>query len=132
MGISSLDSAAPLSSAPASEGAAELRALKDAVKTSFPGFTAGNDVCAASGPQIDATVTGLAGKQPLDTTLTALIAAARAGSLVALRTKSYASGTGFDGDCTLSVANGLPLKGQNTFEFTATANDDNRVATLNS
>jgi hypothetical protein len=59
-----------------------------------------------------------------DTNLTALIAAARAGTAVALRTKSYASGTGFDGDCTLSVTHEMTLKGQSKYNFTATATDD--------
>lgn len=59
-----------------------------------------------------------------DTTLTALLAAARTGAAVALRTKSYASGTGFDGDCTLGVTHEMTLKGQSKFNFTAEATDD--------
>jgi hypothetical protein len=67
-----------------------------------------------------------------DTTLVALLAAQRTGAAVALRTKSYSSGLGYDGDCTLSVKNGMPLKGQNTFEFTATPTDSSgRAPQLN-
>lgn len=58
-----------------------------------------------------------------DTALTALIAAARAGAAVAIRTKSYASGLGFDGDCTLSVSHEKTLKGASKFNFTATPTD---------
>lgn len=71
--------------------------------------------------------------KPADTTLAALIAAARTGAAVALRTKAYSSGTGFDGDCTLQVSAGMPLKGISTFEFTAEATDDEgRTPLLNS
>jgi hypothetical protein len=59
-----------------------------------------------------------------DTTLTALLAAARTGAAVALRTKSYSSGLGFDGDCTLGVTHEMTLKGQSKFNFTAEATDD--------
>jgi hypothetical protein len=59
-----------------------------------------------------------------DTTLTALLAAARTGAAVALRTKSYTSGLGFDGDCTLGVTHEMTLKGQSKFNFTAEATDD--------
>lgn len=59
-----------------------------------------------------------------DTTLTALVAAARTGAAVALRTKSYASGLGFDGDCELGVTHEMTLAGQSKFNFTATAVDD--------
>lgn len=59
-----------------------------------------------------------------DATLTALLAAQRTGAAVALRTKSYASGTGFDGDVTLSVTHEMTLKGQSKFNFTAEPTDD--------
>lgn len=59
-----------------------------------------------------------------DTALFALIAAARTGAAVALRTRSYASGLGFDGDCTLTVKHGMTLKGQSKFDFEATPTDD--------
>lgn len=79
------------------------------------------------------TITWRMLNKPADTTLAALIAAARAGTAVALRTKSYSSGTGFDGDCTVSVNHGAPLKGEQTFEFVATATDDEgRTPLLNS
>lgn len=59
-----------------------------------------------------------------DTVLTALLAAARTGAAVALRTKSFASGTGFDGDCTLGVTHEMTLKGESKYNFTAEATDD--------
>ena len=62
--------------------------------------------------------------KPADTVLTALRAASATGAAVALRTKDSAAGKGFDGDCTLSVKNGMPLKGMATFEFTAEPTDD--------
>jgi hypothetical protein len=58
-----------------------------------------------------------------DSALAAFLVAAETGAAVALRTKSWASGTGTDADFTLSKKNGMPLKGQNTFEFTATPTD---------
>ena len=67
-----------------------------------------------------------------DTTLTALRAAAATGAAVALRTKNYSSGTGFDGDCTISCKNGMPLKGEATFEFSAEPTDESRTPLLNS
>lgn len=68
--------------------------------------------------------------KPADATLAALIAAARTGAAVALRTKSYSAGTGFDGDVTLEVKNGMPLDGEQTFEFSAEATDDEGRAPL--
>lgn len=70
------------------------------------------------------TITWKMLNKPNDTTLAALIAAAKTGAAVALRTKSYSSGLGFDGDVTLGFKKGAPLKGQGVFEFTATATDD--------
>lgn len=58
-----------------------------------------------------------------DTSLTALIAAARTGAAVAIRTKSYSSGLGFDGDCTLSVTHEMTLKGASKFNFKASPTD---------
>ena len=67
-----------------------------------------------------------------DTSLTALVAAARTGAAVALRTKSYSSGLGFDGDCTLAVSHEKTLKGQSKFNFTATPTDsEGRTPLLN-
>lgn len=54
-----------------------------------------------------------------DSTLTALKAAAGLGTVVALRTKSYSSGTGFDGDVYVSCKQGMPLGGKQTWDFTA-------------
>lgn len=61
-----------------------------------------------------------------DAVLVTLLAAARAGAPIAVRTKSYAAGTGFDGDVTLQVTNEKTLKGQNRHNFTATPCDDLR------
>lgn len=67
-----------------------------------------------------------------DATLVLLIAAARTGAAVALRTRSYATGLGYDGDMTLSVKNGMALNGQNTFDFVGTPTDSSgRAPQLN-
>lgn len=58
-----------------------------------------------------------------DTALTALRAAARARTAVAIRTISDASGLGFDGDCYLTVTHETPLKGPSKYNFTAKATD---------
>ncbi len=55
-----------------------------------------------------------------DTAFEAMRVAAAAGTGVAIRTKDYASGKGFDGDCTISMQNGMPLAGEQTTQFTAT------------
>lgn len=67
-----------------------------------------------------------------DTTLTALRAAAAVQSVIALRTKSFASGTGFDGDCFISCKQGMPLKGEQTLEFALmkVSETDGRAALL--
>lgn len=77
------------------------------------------------------TITWKMLNKPADTTLAALIAAAKTGAAVALRTKNYASGSGFDGDVTLTCKQGAPLKGEGTFEFTAEATEESlRVPSL--
>lgn len=65
-----------------------------------------------------------------DTSIEALRVAAMSGAPVAIRTKDYAAGKGFDGDCILSVTHGKPLKGEQTLQFTAKPNDDNRTPQL--
>lgn len=81
---------------------------------------------------IGATITWAMFLKTTDTALTALVAAARTGAAVALRTKSYSSGLGFDGDCTLSVSHEKTLKGQSKFNFTATPTDsEGRTPLLN-
>ena len=62
--------------------------------------------------------------KPADTTLVALLAAASTGAPVAIRTKSYTSGKGFDGDMTLSFKEGAPLKGEGSFDFTCEATEE--------
>lgn len=59
-----------------------------------------------------------------DSTLAALLAAAAAGTPVALRGKDYSSGKGPDFDYTLEVSNGQPFKGEQTFDFTAEPTDE--------
>jgi hypothetical protein len=79
-----------------------------------------------------ASITWKMMNKPADTSLTALIAAARSATAVALRYKSHSTGTGYDGDCIIEVKNGAPLKGQQTFEFTASPTDDEgRAPNLN-
>lgn len=65
-----------------------------------------------------------------DTTLEALRVAAYAGLPVAIRTKDYASGKGFDGDVTISVSHGKPYRGEQTYQFTASPCDDDRAPQL--
>jgi hypothetical protein len=55
-----------------------------------------------------------------DTVVEDLLAAAYAGGPVAIRTKHKISGKGFDGDCTLKVSHGKPIKGEQSLKFTAT------------
>lgn len=62
-----------------------------------------------------------------DANLPALLAAAYAGTPVAIRTKDYAAGKGFDGDVVLDVTHGKPLDGEQTYQFTATPNGDLRA-----
>lgn len=59
-----------------------------------------------------------------DTTLTALKSAAANGSVIALRTKSYSSGTGFDGDVYIECTNGQPLGGAQTWDFKVVGLED--------
>ena len=66
-----------------------------------------------------------------DTTILALIAAAVAGTPVAIRTKSYSSGLGYDGDMNVKYKHGKPLKGEQTLDFSFTPNDDSRDPQLN-
>jgi hypothetical protein len=67
-----------------------------------------------------------------DASLTAFKAAAAAGTPVAIRTKSYSSGLGVDGDVVIvSVEQGKPLKGESTVDITAEPNNDNRAFQFN-
>lgn len=65
-----------------------------------------------------------------DATLTALKTAAVAGTPVAIRTISHSTGKGYDGDMIIKFKKGLPLKGEQTVDFTGTPNDDNRAPQL--
>lgn len=62
-----------------------------------------------------------------DTFLQAMLTAAIAGTPVALRGKDYASGKGPDGDFILSYKHGEPFKGEQTYDFVAKPNDDDRT-----
>jgi hypothetical protein len=69
-----------------------------------------------------------------DTALTALLANATTTTPtpLAIYAKSYSSGKGFDGDCYLTVKNGQPLNGEQTYEFEATpTTDGGRAPSLN-
>ena len=66
-----------------------------------------------------------------DTIFLALMAAAVAGTPVAIRSEAYASGLGFDGDMNIKWKHGKPLKGEQTIDFTGTPNDDARTPELN-
>lgn len=61
-----------------------------------------------------------------DATLLALMAAAAAGNPVAIRTKSFATGKGYDGDMNVKWKHGKPLNGEQTLDFSGTPNDDAR------
>lgn len=70
----------------------------------------------AVGMQIEFTLLNVSGETHLET----LRAAAAAGTPVALRTKDYSAGKGFDGDVTIECKEGAPLNGEQTYVFTAT------------
>lgn len=55
-----------------------------------------------------------------DTLYEDLCEAADSGEAVAIRTKKHSSGKGFDGDCTITAQDGMPLEGEQTTQFTAT------------
>lgn len=59
-----------------------------------------------------------------DAQLEALKAAAAAGNPVAIRTKSFSTGKGFDGDCILEFDHGKPINGEQTIKFTAEPTDE--------
>lgn len=80
---------------------------------------------------IKAQVTWSMMMQPNDATLTSLITAARTGAPVAIRTRAFSTGKGYDGDCVLTVSHEMTLKGQSKFNFTATPNDEIRTPNLN-
>jgi len=59
-----------------------------------------------------------------DTLLAILLAAQTTGAPLAVRTKSWASGKGYDGDMTFTMKQKGPLKGESAFEFTGEASDE--------
>lgn len=67
-----------------------------------------------------------------DTTLTALIAAARTGAAVALKCIPYSGGAGLDADCYIGMSNPQPLGGEQTVTFTLKGFEDvDRTPILN-
>lgn len=67
-----------------------------------------------------------------DSNLTTLKTAAYTGAALAVRYLNASGGTGFDGDMTFEIKNTQPLKDTQMWEFTGTATNENRAATLNS
>lgn len=67
-----------------------------------------------------------------DTTLTALLAAARNGTVIALRVLPYSGGAGLDADAYIGCANGQPINGEQTVVFTLKKLEDaDRAPILN-
>ena len=66
-----------------------------------------------------------------DSDLTTLLAAARAPSPLAIKAFDKTGGQGFDGDMNIKVKLNMPLKGEQSYEFTCTVNDDYRDPNLN-
>lgn len=73
---------------------------------------------------IKPTVTFTMLNKPEDTQLAAMIAVAKTGAPIAIRTKNYSGGLGYDGDMTFGKKDGAPLKGTGTFEFTGEATEE--------
>jgi hypothetical protein len=65
-----------------------------------------------------------------DTVLAALRAAAAAGGQVAIRMIDNAAQKGFDGDVNVKESQGLPIGGEQTFDFTFTPNNKLRAPQL--
>jgi hypothetical protein len=65
-----------------------------------------------------------------DSVLASLLAAAYGGTPVAIRTKDFAAGKGFDGDCILKVKDGKPFRGEQTYDFECKPNGDFRKPQL--
>lgn len=74
--------------------------------------------------QRKASITWKMLNKPEDAALIALLAASADQTPVALRTLSYSSGKGYDGDCYVKAKNGMPLKGEATYDFEAVVTDD--------
>lgn len=69
---------------------------------------------------LNVTITWKQHNNQNDTTLTTLLAAAKAGLPVAVKLVTLAGATLFDGDCTLSKKYNAPLGGTASYDFTAT------------
>lgn len=67
-----------------------------------------------------------------DSSFTSMETAAAAGTAVAIKTLSYSSGKGFNGDCTLEMSRPFPLNGEQVVTFTCYPNRDDRTPQLNS
>jgi len=55
-----------------------------------------------------------------DVNLATVLAAATAGTAIAIRTKDNVAGKGFDGDMVCKMEHGEPLSGEQTYKITAT------------
>ena len=66
-----------------------------------------------------------------DASFTSMETAATGGTAVAIRTRSYASGKGYDGDVTLEMGRPFPLAGEQVVTFTCFPNGDDRTPSLN-
>lgn len=66
-----------------------------------------------------------------DTNLTAIQAAAAAGTPVAIYFKDRSAGKGFDGDVNVTVSKGAPYKGEQTVDIECTPNAESRAPSLN-
>lgn len=67
---------------------------------------------------------------PGDAVVAGLIAASFAGTVIALRTKDFVSGKGYNGDVTLTHKLGMSLKGEQTLDFTAKPSRRHRMPVL--
>lgn len=65
-----------------------------------------------------------------DTSLEALRVAAAAGTAVAIRMKDKSAGKGFNGDVNLTVTEGHPINGEQTLQFNAEPNGEDRAPVI--
>lgn len=62
-----------------------------------------------------------------DPVVESLKVANAAGGIVAIRMKDFAGGKGYNGDCNVKAEQGIPLKGEQTVDFTFTPNNNLRT-----
>jgi hypothetical protein len=115
-----------------STGATEITNCRDVTiswttqtgDTTVRGDGAGPPVGSARVTRIDVEIQWTMLNKSDDVTLAALLTATAAGSPVAIRGKDYSSGKGPDYDVILSVQNGQPVNGEQTYQFTATPTEE--------